>query len=102
MVITKAWRRRLGQALGIGALVATLGTAALAQGVNPSADEALKRRYDEAFRAVFADPGSLDKSFAFAEVAIQAGNFEAAISALERMLIINPNLPRVRLELGVL
>ncbi|MBM3509309.1 MAG: tetratricopeptide repeat protein [Alphaproteobacteria bacterium] len=98
----RSWQRRLSRTLGIGALVATLGTAALAQGVNPSADEALKRRYDEAFRAVFADPGNLDKSFAFAEVAIQVGNFEAAISALERMLIINPNLPRVRLELGVL
>ena len=33
---------------------------------------------------------------------MQTGNFEAAISALERMLLINPNLPRVRLELGVL
>ena len=35
-------------------------------------------------------------------MAIGLGNFESAISALERMLLFNPDLPRVRLELGVL
>ena len=62
----------------------------------------LEKDYDAAFQALFADPGNLDKSFRFAELAVQKGNFEAAISALERMLLINPDLPRVRLELGVL
>ena len=65
-------------------------------------DPVLQQQYDEAFQAVFADPGDLDKTFRFAELAVRIGNFEAAISALERMLLINPNLPRVRLELGVL
>jgi len=51
---------------------------------------------------MLADPSNLDKTFAYAELAVQIGNFEGAISALERMLLLNPNLPRVRLELGVL
>jgi len=58
--------------------------------------------YDQAFQAMLSDPGSLDKTFAYAEAAIKAGDLEGAVSALERMLFINPNLPRVRLELGVL
>ncbi|MDC1171669.1 tetratricopeptide repeat protein, partial [Alphaproteobacteria bacterium] len=33
---------------------------------------------------------------------IKAGDFEGAISSLERMLILDPNLPRIRYELGVL
>ena len=40
--------------------------------------------------------------FRFAALAAQTGDLEGAISALERMLLINPDLPRVRLELGVL
>ena len=68
-----------------------------------SADlDALQKQYDAAFQEIFKDPGNLDKSFQYAELAVKLGNFEAAISALDRMLLINPNLPRVRLELGVL
>ena len=48
------------------------------------------------------DPANLDKTFRYAELAVRVGDYEAAISALERMLLYNPNLPRVRLELGVL
>ena len=40
--------------------------------------------------------------FKFAAIAAQTGDVEGAISALERMLLINSDLPRVRLELGVL
>lgn len=47
-------------------------------------------------------PDNLDVLFRFASLASQRGDLEGAISALERMLLINPNLPRVRLELGVL
>ena len=60
------------------------------------------RAFENAYQEVLKDPGNLDKSFRFTQLAIERGDFEAAISALERMLITNPNLPRVRLELGVL
>ena len=52
--------------------------------------------------AMMADPGNLDKTFAFAGLAVDVGDIDGAISALERMLLIDPNLPRVKLELGVL
>ena len=41
-------------------------------------------------------------AFRFAEQAVARGDYEAAIGALERMLYYNSNLPRVKLELGVL
>jgi len=88
-------RRLLATAL---AITLSVSASTQAQDVDPE----LQKQYDEAFQSVFADPGNLDKTFRFAELAVQTGNFEAAISALERMLLINPNLPRVRLELGVL
>jgi len=78
-----------------------LSGGALAQQAAVS-DPDLDAAYDQAFQELFRDPGNLDKSFRFAELAVRKGNFEAAISALERMLLINPDLPRVRLELGVL
>ncbi|MBM3517149.1 MAG: hypothetical protein FJX56_04535 [Alphaproteobacteria bacterium] len=64
--------------------------------------EALEREYDALFQQLFRKPSDLDATFKFAEMAVRLGNYEAAISALERMLLYNPNLPRVRLELGVL
>ncbi|MPZ30017.1 MAG: tetratricopeptide repeat protein [Rhodospirillales bacterium] len=62
----------------------------------------LKRQYDEAFQETLDKPSDLDALFKFATLATQVGDLEGAISALERMLLINPDLPRVRLELGVL
>ena len=41
-------------------------------------------------------------TFAYAETAAQLGDNEAAVAALERMLLFNPDLPRVNLELGAL
>ena len=62
----------------------------------------LEAAVDRAFQEMLADPANLDKAFAYAELAILIEDFEGAISTLERMLLYNPNLPRVRLELGVL
>lgn len=57
---------------------------------------------DRVFQQVLADPTNLDLAFEYARIATALGDFEAAISSLERMLIYNPDLPRVQLELGVL
>ena len=62
----------------------------------------LKQQYDAAFQETLTKPADLDVLFRFASLATQTGDLEGAISALERMLLINPDLPRVRLELGVL
>lgn len=74
---------------------------ALSQSENPSRAE-LEAKYDRLFQQMFADPTNLDLTFQFAAVATQIENYESAISALERMLLLNPDLPRVKLELGVL
>ncbi len=57
---------------------------------------------DVLFQQVLNDPSNLDISFRYAELATQQGDYEAAIGALERMLFYNADLPRVKLELGVL
>lgn len=62
----------------------------------------LKRQYDEAFQETLNKPADLDVLFKYAGLATQIGDLEGAVTALERMLLINPDLPRVRLELGVL
>src|SRR5215207_1859066 len=61
-----------------------------------------ERPCDAMFRQVLREPANLDLSFRFAEAAVRAGDHEAATGALERMLFYNPNLPRVKLELGIL
>lgn len=57
---------------------------------------------DQLFKIILANPANLDASFHYAELQAKLGDYEAAIGALERMLFYNRNLPRVRLELGVL
>jgi len=67
-----------------------------------AADPADEAAYKAAFAAMQADPGNSDKALAYAEAAIKVGNLEGAIGALERLLIFNPDLPQIRVELGVL
>lgn len=67
---------------------------------NPAGE--LDREYDAAFQEMLKKPADLDVLFKFATIATKTGDLEGAISALERMLLIDANLPRVRLELGVL
>ncbi len=71
-------------------------------GVRAQATGDLQQQFEQAFEHMLQDPANLDKSFKYAELGIQVGDYEAAITALERMLLYNPDLPRVRLELGVL
>ncbi len=48
------------------------------------------------------NPGDLDIAFEYAELSTQVGDYEGAVSTLERMLIFAPNTPRLQLELGIL
>ena len=51
---------------------------------------------------MLARPNDLDLAFEYATLSSQVGDYEGAISTLERMLIYAPNTPRLQLELGVL
>jgi tetratricopeptide (TPR) repeat protein len=53
-------------------------------------------------RQMIATPGDLDIAYQYAELSSQVGDYEAAISTMERMLIYAPNTPRIELELGIL
>ena len=92
------WRRFLASLALLTALA--LGYPAMAQA--PAATPEQEKQYDAAFQEMLRKPADLDVLFKFATIASQTGDLEGSISALERMLLINPALPRVRLELGVL
>ncbi len=62
----------------------------------------LERRYEETFDAMMADLDNPELSFQFVKVATEAGDLRGAISALERILLIKPNLANIKLELGIL
>ena len=62
----------------------------------------LQLEYDRLFQQMLRDPSNMDLMFEFAALANNLENYEAAIGTLERMLLINPDLPRVKLELGAL
>jgi len=63
---------------------------------------AVQMDYEALFQQMYRTPSNLDVSFQFAHQAVARGDYEAAIGALERMLFFNPDLPRVKLELGIL
>ena len=53
-------------------------------------------------RQILQNPSNIDVILAYAKVAAQVGDNEAAASALERLLLFKPNMPQVELELGAI
>src|SRR5947209_18465038 len=79
--------------------------AAQAQNTAPparSANAIIADDYDALSSAAGREPSNLDISFRFAVQAVARGDYEAAISTLERMLYFKAHQPRVKLELGML
>jgi tetratricopeptide (TPR) repeat protein len=62
----------------------------------------LQREYNAAFQKMLNDPGNLDVVMAYAQVATKTGDYEGAVGAYESVLLVDSNLPRVKLELGIL
>ncbi|MDQ4088448.1 MAG: tetratricopeptide repeat protein, partial [Pseudomonadota bacterium] len=89
-------------ALGPSASAQAPGPGQVTSAALQAADPALRSEYEALFQRILANPADLDANFRFAEVATRIGDFEAAIGALERVVFYNPNLARVRLELGIL
>jgi tetratricopeptide (TPR) repeat protein len=54
------------------------------------------------YQAVLNDPTNHDVLYEYAQTAIQEGDFEAAVGALEGMLVNANNQPRLFLEIGLL
>lgn len=64
--------------------------------------EEMRKAYDAAFQETLRKPSDPATLVAFAEIAIKTGDLEGAISALDRLLLIDADQPEVKLELGVL
>jgi hypothetical protein len=93
---------RLAFGAGLALTLAAAPAAAQPSGFGAAVAPVVDPAYDALFAAVLRDPSNLDLSFRFAEAATRRGDYEAAIGALERIVFYNPDLPRVKLELGVL
>ena len=79
----------------------------LAQNVPPSISDPEELRATQierqrVFDSIIEDPTNLENLFNYANLSILVGDLEAAIGVFEQMLIYKPDLPRIKLELGVL
>ncbi|MDC0885390.1 porin family protein [Gammaproteobacteria bacterium] len=78
-----------------------------AQNVEPTITDpkelsAALQQKEEVFKQLFKDPTNLSLLFKYANLSIMVGDLEGAIGVFEQMLIYDSELPRIRLELGVL
>ena len=78
-----------------------------AQNVQPTLTDpeelaAAQQQKEEVFKQLFQDPTNLSLLFKYANLSILVGDLEGAIGVFEQMLIYDSELPRIRLELGVL
>jgi len=69
---------------------------------DPAALTKIQQERDAVFKKMFADPTNLNLLFEYANLSILVGDLEGAIGVFEQMLIYDNELPRIRLELGVL
>jgi hypothetical protein len=92
------------QRLGVVLAILWLASAPLpVSAQSPGNDTAaLTAQKNALFQQMLREPANLSATFAYAKVSALLGDNEAAVSALERLLLFNPNLPRLDLELGVL
>lgn len=58
--------------------------------------------FQQAFEHSFNNPADIDAALSYAEEAVKIGDYESAIPPLERILMFNPKLTDVRLEVGIL
>jgi Flp pilus assembly protein TadD len=70
--------------------------------IRPLYREIRSKRRRDLLRLMLQDPSNLDVAVEYASLSSQVGDYEAAVSTLERMLIFAPNTPRLQLELGIL
>jgi hypothetical protein len=85
--------------LAVAAIAGPPAAPAMAQsGVDP----ALQAEIQSVFQELFRDPGNAALTYRYAQLQTTAGNYEAAVAALERLLLVNPSQPVLQYELGVL
>ena len=63
--------------------------------------QAAEDKLQELFSQIAQEPDNLDLNFAYATLATRLGKYDEALASYERMLIINPELHRVKLDMAV-
>ncbi len=76
--------------------------AAVGQSLTDGERASLQAQKAALFQKTLSNPDNLDAAFAYADVAVRLGDYEAAVGTLERMLLFNPNLAQLQLDLGAL
>lgn len=77
-------------------------SAALAQPATAATSSSQLHKFDAMYNQLLADPTNIDLTVSYAELAVEIGDYEAAVPPLERLLMTNPDLPKIKLELGIL
>lgn len=84
------------------AFIFMLSVAVVERDAQARSQDEVRAEFLKAFDVVYANPGDVEATLHYAKLAVELGDYEAALSPLERLLMINPQLPEVRLELGVM
>jgi len=64
--------------------------------------DAQRAEFLDLYQQLLKNPTNVDLTLRYARLGAQLGDYEASVSALERLLMYNPNLPTAELELGLL
>lgn len=85
-------------------LAAMMAVLLLAPGANASerSRDVVQQEFKRSFQAVLANPTDAKATLHYAHLAQEMKDYESAIPPLERLLMLNPELPQVRLEIGVM
>ena len=83
-------------------LALTLLIGAGAEAAARRAPEVVRQEFEQSFQVMLADPTNVDATLKYANLAYELKDYESAIPPLERLLMYNPKLTHVRLEVGVL
>jgi tetratricopeptide (TPR) repeat protein len=67
-----------------------------------SGSPAARAEYNAAFQALLAHPNDVETVLRYSQAAEKVGDYESSISPLEGLFLYDSNLPKVRLQLGIL
>ncbi len=74
----------------------------LAAGASAATITEKEAKFDTIYEQLLVDPANIDLTLEYAALAVDIGDYEAAIPPMERLLIQNPGAHKLKLELGVL
>lgn len=88
--------------LALSVVIVSLLSVATPQGAQARDKSQVASEFHAAFEKMYANPGDVNLTLEYAKLAVELGDYESALSPLERVLMLNPNLPEARLELGIM